>query len=716
VPKRVPYVPQMELNDCGAACLAMTLAYHGKWVSLEEVRIVSGTGRDGIHAQGIVEAARWYGLRARGVQADLDALPYLPRGTILHWGFNHFLVLERVTRRGVRVVDPAVGRRYIPISVFRRSYTGVAIILEPGDEFTRNRRQPRLTWRYLRPLLGQPGALTRLMVSSLLIQLLALAIPLFTAVLVNRVLPQGDSHLLLILSAAFLCIVAYYFLTSFLRGRLLLQLRTYLDVGLTSGLVEHLVGLPYGFFLSRSAGDLMMRMGSMETVREILTTGTLSTALDGSMASLYLILLFVFSPPIAFLALGLGFLQLAVLVLARRRVQRLMSQNLEATAKVQGYQFQLLAGIETLKSAGAEYRAVEQWSNLYVDQINTALTRGRLNAIVDAVMGTLNIAGPLCILVVGGFSVLNGQLALGTMLGILALAEGFLQPLAALSTTGLRLQLLRSYMERVNDVLDMPREQEGKAVRPAGRLQGRIVAENVSFSYSPLSAPVVREVSLEVRPGEYVAVVGRSGSGKSTLASLLLGLYSPTAGRILFDGVDVAELDVRSVRRQLGIVMQQPYLFGMSIRDNIALTHPDASLEDVAAAARLACIHDDIVAMPMGYDTVLSGGGASLSGGQRQRIALARALVHRPSILLLDEATSALDTVTEQNVYDNLAGLDCTAIVIAHRLSTVTHANRILVMDQGRLVEEGDHDHLLRLRGHYWSLVSVQSGVASATE
>lgn len=375
----------------------------------------------------------------------------------------------------------------------------------------------------------------------------------------------------------------------------------------------------------------------------------------------------------------------------------------------QSYAYELLAGIETLKAAGAEHQASDRWASLYVEQVNVALARGRITAGVEAAMGTMRVGSPLVVLVVGGFQVVNGTLSLGTMLAAAALAAGFLEPLAALVATGLQLQLMGSYMERINDVLDTPQEQEGEAVRAAPRLEGSISAQGVSFAYGPMAPIVVRDVSLDLYPGQHVGIVGRSGSGKSTLAHLLLALYRPREGQVLYDGMNLSELELRSVRRQLGIVTQHPYVFAATVRENIALSDPSVPLEEIVNAARVACIHDDIVAMPMGYETVLLDGGSSLSGGQHQRIALARAVVHRPAILLLDEATSELDTITERNVYENLARLHCTIVVIAHRLSTIIDADAIFVMNSGEIVEHGTHGQLVALGGLYADLVNAQA-------
>ncbi|MFY0582920.1 peptidase domain-containing ABC transporter [Cystobacter fuscus] len=457
----------------------------------------------------------------------------------------------------------------------------------------------------------------------------------------------------------------------------------------------------------------MARVNSNSTLREILSFGALSAMVDGLLVCLYLGLLLWGNMGLGVLVVGLGVLQVVTFLVSRRRQQELMSQNLQIQARSDSYLVEMLSGIETLKAMGSERRSIEHWTDLYVDVLNVSMARGRLSAMVDSFLSAQRLAAPLCVLFYGALLVLRGELTLGTMLGLNALAIGFLGPVSNLMQTAGQLQLVGSYVERIEDVLKTDPEQEPGKVHPAPRLNGHIEFDKVSFRYGPLAPLVLQEISLSIAPGQFVAIVGRSGSGKSTLASLLMGLHVPTSGHILYDGMDLAQLELGSVRRQIGVVTQRPYLFGATIRANISLAEPSLGLERIISSAKTACIHDDIAAMPLGYETPLIDGGASLSGGQRQRIALARALVMDPAILVLDEATSALDAVTEVRVQQTLDALPSTRIVIAHRLSTVLHADRILVMDQGRLVEQGTHQELLARKGVYADLVAAQLGVDS---
>jgi len=706
--KRLSLVQTLAETDCGAACLSMILDYHGKSVRLEELRHATGTDRDGVDALSLLQAARTYGLRGRGLHIDIDELPYLPSGSILHWEFNHFVLLERVRRRAVDLVDPAYGRRRVPLAEFRKAFTGVALTFEPGDDFEEGGEAGKGTWRYFRRVLSQPGIISKLFVTSVLVQLFLLATPVLTTALVDRIVPRGDQQLLTVLSVGFALVIAFNFLSTIVRAHLLLHLRTHMDVQMTLGFLEHLVSLPYAFFQRRSAGDLIMRLNSNATMREILTTSTMSALLDGTLVSVYLLLLFLFSPRIGLLVVGLGMAQVLIFAASRGVYRNLMTKDLHARARSEGYLVELLRGIETLKSIGAERRAVEHWSNLFVDQLNVSISRGRFGALVESLMVTLQMASPIVVLLFGATQVLNGHLSLGTMLGLTALATGFLMPLAKLVRTALEIQLLKSYVERIDDVLETPPEENVQQVVRAQPLNGRVTLEHVTFRHSSAAPPAVNDVSVDIAPGQCVAIVGRSGAGKSTLARLLIGLYRPEQGRILFDGADLSTLACHSVRCQIGIVPQDPYLFGGSVRENILMSNPSGTLESAVGAAKLAAIHDEILAMPMGYNTLLSDGGGSLSAGQRQRVALARALVHQPKVLLLDEATSALDTVNEKRIQENLQRLQCTRIIIAHRLSTVMQADLILVMDGGRVVEQGTHRSLTKRDGLYRSLVAAQ--------
>jgi ABC-type bacteriocin/lantibiotic exporter with double-glycine peptidase domain len=708
--RRIPYVQQLSAMECGAACLTMLLAYHGKNVPLEEVRATCAVDRDGVSALTLMNAANLYGLRGRAVKVELEELELLDAGAILHWQFSHFVVFERLRRDSVDIVDPALGRRRIPLVEFGKQFTGIALMLEPGEGFVPAERHRNHLWPAVQAVLGKTRLLPRILVTSLLVQLAALAVPMLTAQLVDQVVPRSDERLLAVLGAGVVSMVIFELVATLVRAHLLLHLRTLVDARMTLGFLDHLTNLPYSYFQLRSAGDLMMRLNSNSTVREILTAGVLSGLLDGFMVTIYLGIMLWLSPLLALVVVLCGTLNLSVYLFSRRKQRDLSARSLQTESRSQSYQVELLTSMETLKAMGAEQRAVTHWSGLFADVLNASLDRGRLAATVESLTSALRLAAPLGILGSGALMVLAGHLSLGQMLAFQALAVGFLNPLTKLVDTALQLELLGRYLERINDVLDTPAEQERASARRAHKLSGHITLDRVSFRYGPLAPAVVQELSAQIHPGQFVAIVGRSGAGKTTLAHLLIGLYRPTAGKILFDGVELAELDLRAVRQQIGIVTQTHHLFGATIRDNIALSDPSLPLSAVMEAAKLADIHDDIMAMPLGYHSVLVDRGASISGGQRQRLALARALVHKPAILLLDEATSALDAVSEARIHRALGELRCTRIVIAHRLSTVRRANLILVLDEGRVVEAGSHQDLLGAGGLYAQLVAAQGG------
>jgi len=708
--RRVPVLQQLSAVECGAACLAMILNYHGRKTTIAEVREVCSLGRDGLSGLTIVRASRGYGLRVRAYSIEVDQIKRLTLPAIVHWGFNHFVVLESLSARWADIVDPGRGRTRLTLDEFKGEFTGVILTFEPGNQFqgASGLKKATSVWSYLSTMFSDPsakGVLAQVLGASLLLQLCGLAVPVFTKVLVDQVIPLRNSDLLPLFGVAMVVMILAQTVTSFLRSLCLIYLRGRLDSRLMLGFVEHLLSLPFQFFQQRASGDLLMRLTSNNLLRETLTNQTLSVILDGLFMLLYLYLLLTVSPEYGLLALALASLQAGVLIGARRRIHHVTQRELAASAEEQSYLIESIKGVAFLKASGAEDRAFDRWSNLFFKRLNVSLERGRLSAAVETALFMLRSLAPVLLLWFGATCVLNNRMSIGMMLAMNALAGAFLTPALTLVASGQQLQIAGAHLERISDVMEAEPEQllEGGLIAPP--LMGRIELQEVSFQYSGESAFALKNISCRIEPGQKVALVGATGSGKSTLASILLGLFRPTRGEVYYDGIPLRDLNYQSLRNQFGVVLQDPLIFSGSIRQNITFGLWNYLFQDMVEAAKKACLHDEIIRMPMGYETVVSEGGTNLSGGQRQRLALARALVRRPSMLLLDEATSHLDSLTEMSVDQNIGELSCTRIVIAHRLSTIRNADQILALKDGEVVEHGTHEELLRRDGYYSELL-----------
>ena len=701
--RRVPFIPQMEMSECGAASLAMLLAYHGHHASLPEVRLACGVSRDGASALGIVRAARSYGLVAEGVTLEMDGMKDLPLPAILHWGFRHFVVLERLLPGKMVLVDPSLGRRTVDRDEVEKSFTGVAIVAVPGEDFT-ERAEVRPSFRRYRGLFQKSlPTMAQLLGASIMLQIVGLVFPVSTQLLLDRVILPHQEAWLWGLAAGLGCAVVANAVLTILRSWVVQSFDYATDLGLLRGFVEHLLRLPLSFFLQRSAGDLFQRAESNTVLSDLFTTRSIAAVLDVFLVIGYAALMLLYSLLLGGILIALGLIRVAVLVALRTRNRQVMSTELTAAGRESAALLEALATFETTKALGIQGHVMRRWFDRMAARMNANVERRTLEIASSQVMSVLAGIAVAVVLWAGGAAVLADRMTIGVFAAFLTLQSLFMTPLETLLGAATQLQYMSSHLRRLDDVFDSHVEVAG-AIDP-GRIAGGIELEDVGFGYVAGAAPIVSGITLRIAPGEKIALVGPSGAGKSTLARLLLGLHVPTTGRIRFDEIDLKEIDLPRLRRQAGVVLQETTFFNDSVRANLSLNDPDLPPERLREAAAIACIDNVIDALPDGYETLMGADGNIFSGGERQRLAIARALAHDPAILLLDEATRALDLETEARLHANLAARRCTRILISHRLATVEDADRIVVMHGGRIVQIGTFDELSARDGVFRELV-----------
>ena len=682
---------QSESSECALACLAMIASAHGLYADLAELRRRFPVSLKGATLAQLIRHAEALGFAARPLRLELEELGELALPCILHWDLNHFVVLKRVQRDRVVILDPAVGERVLPRAVVSKHFTGVALELTPTAEFKpvdvrRRVRFGELTGR----VRGLPVALTQLFVLALALEVFALAAPLFNQFVIDEVVVSGDRELLDVLLIGFALLLITQTAISLLRHWLMMRLALDVNYQWSASLFAHLLRLPAAFFEKRHLGDIVSRFGSLAAMQNTLTTAVIGAVLDGIMATLALVILFLYSPTLTWVAL-LAVAAYALIRLAFYRPFRdATEERLVLAAKEQSHFLETLRAMLPLKLSGRESERRARWQHLLADVFNRDVRTEKLGIVFSISQTAITGAATLAIFYLGARLVMDNELTIGMLIAFASYQATFTGRMQALIGYAFDWRMLGLHAERLADIALEPPEERPPVETDAARLAPRIELRNISFRYADGEPWVLKNLSLLIEPGESVAIIGPSGCGKSTLMKIVLGVLAPTEGEVFIDGIPIRRLGLAQYRRLIGAVLQDDHLLAGSIAENIAFFDPQPEDRRIEAAARVAAVHEEIHRMPMGYQTLVGDLGTSLSGGQKQRVLLARALYKRPKILVLDEATSHLDVFNERRVNQAIAGLKLTRIVVAHRPETIASAGRVIALGSADSAEQSE--------------------------
>ena len=704
---KVPFVMQMEALECGAASLCMVLAYYGRWVSLEQVRADCGVSRDGSNARNLYRAAASYGLKATAYRMEPGELRNLKFPAIVHWNFNHFVVLNGFTRNHAVINNPARGTEKVPLEEFDKSFTGIVLTFEPTPDFKREGKPRSVLAFAMSRLKGALAAFIFVFLMGIFAALINILNPVFSKIFLDNILSGQTRSWFIPFIIALVVVMCLQVLLSAVKAIYQLRIEGKFAVTANAEFLWHVLRLPMDFFSQRYTGDIIMRQSSNEGIASMLIAQFAPVLMNLGLMVFYLVMLLQYNPILTVIGLSSAVLNIVLSQYAAKKSVTFARLSQSSGGSVSSITVSSIDMIETIKASGAENGIIERFSGYLSKQQNATLASQRFSLFFNLIPGLIAQILNLAILLFGILFIMNGSMTIGILMAFQGFLGSFLAPVGQLSGVVQGLTTMRTNMERIEDVMNFKPEPEGVG-SVGGKLSGALSIQDVTFGYSALDAPLIRDFSLELEPGKSVAIVGASGSGKSTIAKLITGLYEPWTGEILFDGKPRSVIDEYAFRSSVSMVDQEITLFEDTVDENIRMWDP--AIEDFAVilAARDADIHETIVTRPGGYKQIVAENGKNFSGGQRQRLEIARVLAQEPTIAILDEATSALDAKTEERVMDNIKRTGCSCVIVAHRLSTIRDCDEIIVLDKGEVVERGTHDELYARGGAYAALVTVE--------
>ncbi|UKE70908.1 peptidase domain-containing ABC transporter [Xanthomonas cerealis pv. cerealis] len=687
--RAVPLIHQMEAAECGLACLAMVAGYHGSEIDLRAMRRRFSSSMKGVTLARIVAIAHSMGFTARPVKGELSYLAEAPTPCILHWDLSHFVVLCEISSKHFVVHDPARGRIEMTLAEASRHFTGILLELAPNEEFKQEKSDAKIPWRRLiGNHRGIASSLTQLMLLALVIELFALALPFQIQWVMDSVLVTQDKDLLFLITIGFSVLVIFQAGIGIIRAWIVSWLGASLISQWIGNLFAHLLRLPADFFEKRHMGDIVSRFSSASVIQSTLTGSLVTALLDGILGGLSLLVMAVYSIPLTLVVVSAFAIYGSLRAASYRRLRRANEEQLIFSARQQTELMESVRGIKTIKLANKQVERTIRLRNATVEMADRGMVAQRVTLAFQAISQLVFGMQRVILIGIGAYLIIGSEFSAGMIVAFLAYADHFSQKSISFIDKVVELRMVRMHGGRIADIVSNDAEEDVPGCR-SGELHQRhtLAVQDLSFRYSDSEPFTLSKINFVIEPGEVVAITGVSGSGKSTLVKLLLGLLTPTEGAVEIDGIDIRRYGLAEYRDLLGAVMQEDSLFAGTIADNIAFFDRDVTLEKVVEAAKLAELHDDIIAMPMGYESLVGDMGSSLSGGQRQRLVLARALYRTPRILILDEATSQLDQACETRIDRAVRQLDISRIIISHRPSTIAMADRVLRIEGGHVRE-----------------------------